>query len=128
MKFHNCNHTTGHPLSKIFELFTPQKCREEVECYKKLLYKFGKEKRCSPVDLYDCAVQGFYTASSQAQLIQMRHVTDQKLFKEFKNDSENFAKTAEKFSKIMGNDFVESEKWRKCHQNFGKYLRGLPSL
>ena len=109
--------TPGYSPSKILQMLPIQKCRDEIDCYKKL-YKFGKEKKCDPGDLFLLVQHGFGAAIAHVGLF----MTNQELFEEFKNHAVVFAKAAEGFSKILGKETVQPEEWRKRHQNFRNWL------
>ena len=70
--------------------------RKEVNCYKQL-YKVGKVQKLQPILLYNILDRGFFTALVGYQMYKTA---------ELKIDAGNFAKAAEKFGKIMGNDIV----------------------
>ena len=70
--------------------------RKEVNCYKQL-YKVGKVQKLQPILLYNILDRGFFTALVGYQMYKTA---------EFKIDAGNFARAAEKFGKIMGNDVV----------------------
>ena len=65
-------------------------------CYKKL-YKVGKEQNIQPLFLFVMVRKGFHAASIGYQLYK---TTD------LKNDAMSFAKAAEKFGRILGNNIV----------------------
>ena len=69
---------------------------KEVNCYKQL-YKVGKVQKLQPILLYNILDRGFFTALVGYQMYKTA---------ELKIDAGNFAKAAEKFGKIMGNDIV----------------------
>ena len=69
---------------------------KEVNCYKQL-YKVGKVQKIQPILLYNILDRGFFTALFGYQLYKTA---------ELKIDARNFAKAAEKFGKILGNDIV----------------------
>ena len=67
-----------------------------IVCYKQL-YKVGKVQKLQPILLYNILDRGFFTALVGYQMYKTA---------ELKIDAGNFAKAAEKFGKIMGNDIV----------------------
>ena len=54
--------------SKIFQLYSPEKCRQEIDCYKNL-YKLGKERKCSKLELFYILEEGFKSAALETRLI-----------------------------------------------------------
>ena len=76
--------------------YSLENCRKEIMCYKKL-YKIGKVQNIQPYFLFMMLNKGFYAAGTGYQLFQ---ATD------LKDDAMTFAKAAEKFGNILGNDFV----------------------
>jgi len=107
-----------------FQLYSPQKCRNEVDFYKQL-YKLGKDKKCHPFCLYLVLWEGYRAASFETELIMMDvdHLKqNENLFEEFEKDCVMFSKAAEGFGKFLGKEFVKPELWRKRHQNYKKYL------
>ena len=87
--------------------------RQGVDLYKGL-YKLGREKNISPSVLFHYLQDGF-NFGYQGFLISNGNVKEQ-----FKTDSEKFAETAEKFHKILANDAVDLELWKK-RQNLETY-------
>ena len=61
------------------------------------MYKIGKTQNIQPIDLYLILDQGFFAAIFGYQLSKAADI---------KIDARNFAKAAEKFGKILGNDVV----------------------
>ena len=84
----------GFPLGSRY--YSLENCRKEVICYKQL-YKVGKSQNIQPYFLYLMLEQGFYAAVFG---FQMYKAADLKI------DAMNFAKTAEKCGKILGNEIV----------------------
>jgi hypothetical protein len=76
--------------------YSLDKCKKEILCYKQL-YKVGKDQNIQPHVLFLMVDQGFGAAIAGYQLYK---TTDLKI------DAMTFAKTAEKFGKILGNDYV----------------------
>ena len=76
--------------------YSLENCWKEVNCYKQL-YKVGKVQKLQPILLYNILDRGFFTALVGYQMYKTA---------EFKIDAGNFARAAEKFGKIMGNDVV----------------------
>ena len=76
--------------------YSLENCRKEVNCYKQL-YKVGKVQKLQPILLYNILDRGFFTALVGYQMYKTA---------ELKIDAGNFAKAAEKFGKILGNDVV----------------------
>ena len=78
------------------QYYSLDKCKKEILCYKQL-YKVGKDQNIQPHVLFLMVDQGFGAAIAGYQLYK---TTDLKI------DAMTFAKTAEKFGKILGNDYV----------------------
>jgi len=76
--------------------YSLENCLKEVNCYKQL-YKVGKVQKLQPILLYNILDRGFFTALVGYQMYKTA---------ELKIDARNFAKAAEKFGKILGNDVV----------------------
>merc|ERR1711874_315937 len=95
--------------------YPPEKCRRQIDCYKKL-YKFGKEKKVHRYCLYHILRSGFQIASLEYQICQA--LKKHEFAEEFKKESISFAKAAEGFSKLLGEELVEPELWKKRHQNY----------
>merc|ERR550534_1726806 len=76
--------------------YSLENCWKEVTCYKQL-YKVGKVQKLQPILLYNILDRGFFTALVGYQMYKTA---------ELKIDAGNFAKAAEKFGKILGNDVV----------------------
>ena len=57
-------------FSFLQQLYSPQKCKEEIEIYKKL-YKLGKDKKCHPFSLYLILWEGYGAASFETEMIMM---------------------------------------------------------
>ena len=87
--------------------------RQGVDLYKGL-YKLGREKNISPSVLFHYLQDGF-SFGYQGFIFSNGNVKEQ-----FKTDSEKFAETAEKFHKILANDAVDLELWKK-RQNLETY-------
>ena len=84
----------GLPLGSLY--YSLENCRKEVICYKQL-YKVGRSQNIQPYFLYKILDQGFSVATFG---FQMYKAADLKI------DAMNFAKTAEKFGKILGIEIV----------------------
>merc|ERR1711874_281239 len=104
----------SHPTMAILQ-YPPEKCRRQIDCYKKL-YKFGKEKKVHRYCLYHILRSGFQIASLEYQICQA--LKKHEFAEEFKKESISFAKAAEGFSKLLGEELVEPELWKKRHQNY----------
>ena len=85
-----------HEFSLGAQYYSLDKCKKEILCYKQL-YKVGKGQNIQPHILFLTLDQGFHAA-----------ITGYLLYKttDLKIDAMTFAKTAEKFGKILGNDYV----------------------
>lgn len=94
-------------------------CRREVACYKQI-YKIAKDKNVQPISLFKLAEKAFGAATLGYQLYKTA---------DLKNDAENFAKTAEKFGKILGKDLVMKGKpdyWKQKYEKFELCLLHQP--
>ena len=121
------------------QIYPPELCRKELNCYKEL-YKLGKQRNDHLECLYDILKQGFYAAELEYQFriayfeYQFRiayfmktnenqELIEQELIEaEFKEECLNFAKTAEKYGKLLGNETVKPEVWKMRYENFEKYF------
>jgi len=118
--------------AKMFQLYPPEKCRKEVNCYKQL-YKLGKAVKVHPSCLYELVGLGFQAATNEYQIcwfnqnpklsgkVQTEFVIPD-FFKEFEAECVNFAKTAEAFGKLLGAENVNPENWRRIHRNYRRYF------
>jgi len=84
----------GFPHGPLY--YSLENCRKEVICYKKL-YNVGKSQNIQPYSLYLILHRGFLAAAFGYQMYKAD---------DLKIDAMNFAKTAEKFGKILGNEIV----------------------
>jgi len=97
--------------------------QKSVDLYKEM-YKIGKEKDLSPKVLFSFLKDGFgFGHLGFLQLISKEEntISEQKQRVIFKDDCERFAKAAEKFNKILGNELVDIEYW-KPRQDFERFL------
>lgn len=78
------------------QYYSLENCRKEILCYKQL-YKVGKSQNIQPYFLYKVLDQGFMTATSGFGWYSAA---------DLKDDVRTFAKAAEKFGKILGNDIA----------------------
>ena len=78
------------------QYYSLDKCKKEILCYKQL-YKAGKDQNIQPHVLFLMVDQGFGAAIAGYQLYKTN---------DLKTDAMTFAKTAEKFGKLLGNDYV----------------------
>ena len=99
-------------------MYPPEKCRHEIGKYKEL-YKFGKEKKAHNLCLYDILKKGYQVAALEYQICYFSQ--NHQFLEEFKNECVNFSKAAEGFGKLLGNEIVMPELWKK-RQNFEKYF------
>ena len=105
-------------FSKIFEQYPPEVCREEIDCYKKL-YKLGTDQKCPPLELYYLLRQGFIAASFQTRhILSNDEFKGKEIHKEFMDYCVMFSKAAERYGKILGNEFVKPELWKKSSQDY----------
>ena len=77
-------------------------------CYKQL-YKVGRDQNIQPYSLYMVLDKGFVAARTGYQLYKTA---------DLKIDTMNFAKAAEKFGKILGNEIVTSGNSFSYKQNY----------
>ena len=84
----------GFPHGPLY--YSLENCRKEVICYKKL-YNVGKSQNIQPYSLYLIVHRGFLAAAFGNQMYKAD---------DLKIDAMNFAKAAEKFGKILGNEIV----------------------
>ena len=77
---------------KGHEHYPLEMCRKEISCYKQI-YKIAKDKKINSASIFRILERAFGAASLGYQL----HEVD-----DLKNDAINFARTAEKFGKILG--------------------------
>ena len=109
--------TTQTPL-KGLQLYPPEKCRLEIgKC--KELYKFGKEKKAHNSCLYDILKKGYQVAALEYQLCYFSQ--NHQFLEEFKKECVTFSTAAEGFGKLLGNEIVEPELWKR-RQNYEKYF------
>ena len=87
-----------HPFH-LAQCYSVENCRQEMMCYKNL-YNVGKEQKIQPYFLFMMLHKGFVAATTGHQLFKATGATD------LKDDAMKFAKAAEKFGKILGNDVV----------------------
>ena len=90
--------------------YSLENCRKEVVCYKKL-YKVGKDQKIQSYFLWRMLDKGFWAATNGYQLYKD---TDLKI------DAMTFAKAAEKFGKILGNEivtFANSVSYKQSYQD-----------
>jgi len=109
-----------------FNLYPPEKCRHEIGLYKEL-YKLGKKKKAHRTCLYAILNRGYQISSFEYHICYVTtRCQDQclgyQLLEEFKNECVNFATAAEAFGKLLGNELVMPELWKKRHENFEKYF------
>ena len=86
-------------LAHLARYYSVENCRQEMMCYKNL-YNVGKEQKIQPYFLFMMLHKGFVAATTGHQLFKATGATD------LKDDAMKFAKAAEKFGKILGNDVV----------------------
>ena len=106
------------PIVK-FKLYPPEKCRQEIEGYKKF-YKIGKEKRVPAYILYNILNHGYHCSAYMYQICVFSK--KEEFLEEFKNECVNFSKAAEGFVKLLGDEIVDSDLWKKRHEDFERYF------
>ena len=80
------------------------------------MYKIGKDIGVQPIYLYHILDDVFDVAAFGFQLYGTA---------DLKSDAENFAKTADKFRKVLGEDLVTGGKptyWKEKYKNFERWL------
>ena len=80
------------------------------------MYKIGKDIGVQPFFLYYILDKAFDVATFGFQLYWTA---------DLKSDAENFAKTVDKFGKVLGEDFVTRGKptyWKEKYENFERWL------
>ena len=76
--------------------YSLENCKKEIVCYKQL-YKVGREQKIQPYFLWIMLDKGFGAATAGYQFYKATNL---------KIDAMTFAKAAEKYGNILGNDFV----------------------
>jgi len=76
--------------------YSLENCKKEIVCYKQL-YKVGREQKIQPYFLWIMLDKGFGAATAGYQFYKAA---------DLKIDAMTFAKAAEKYGNILGNDFV----------------------
>merc|ERR1712129_488849 len=109
--------TAQTPL-KALQLYPPEKCRQEIGKYKEL-YKFGKEKKAHNYCLYAILSRGYQVAFFEYKICYFSQ--NHQFLEEFKKECVNFSTAAEGFGKLIGNEIVMPELWKR-RQNFEKHF------
>jgi len=104
------------PISFCMQ-FPPEKCRKQIECYKKL-YKLGKERKAHRYCLYSSLGLGFEASKFGYDIC--KYSNEHQYLAEFKNECVNFAKAALGFGKLLGDEVAETEEWKKRLEDFEK--------
>ena len=105
---------------KIFRIFPTEKCRRLVDRYKQL-YKLGTEKKAQRFYLYHIVLDGFTAAYWFYELCYTLDLENEPVAGEFKNVCIMFARAAAGFGKLLGEEYVDVNEWKK-RQNFDKYF------
>ena len=87
-----------------------------VNCWKEL-YRLANAKNVHPLFLYDILCASFSAAMSGYNIFKIE---------EFKLETENIARAADKFEEILGSNIVTNgkpDKWKLKFQNFDKYYQ-----
>ena len=95
---------------EILQPETPEKCKKMINTYKKL-YKFGKMMKASPLCMYIVLQKGYGT--SRYGYREYRFTENGHNSEEFKKDCIIFAKAAETFEKLLGEELVSADFWKK---------------
>ena len=115
--FYDLAKTAETPL-KALQFYSPEECRYEIGKYKEL-YNFGKKKKAHNSCLYAILSRGYQIAEWEYRACYYSKNTQ--LLEEFKKECVNFSKAAEGFGKLLGNEIVMPELWKR-RQNFEKYF------
>ena len=111
--FYDIAMTASQTPLKGLQLYPPEKCRLQIGKYKEL-YKLGKEKKAHNYYLYEILSRGFQIAAFECS-------KNLQFLEEFKKECVNFSTAAEGFGKLLGNEIVMPEEWKR-RQNFEKYF------
>ena len=104
---------------KGHEQYPLEMCRKEIRCYKQI-YKIAKDKNMHPISVFRLLERAFGTASLGYQLYEAE---------DLKNDGKNFARTAEKFGKILGKMLVNKGVpgiWKLMYEEFELQMSHRP--
>jgi len=99
-------------------MFPCLKSSRQIDCYKEL-YRRGKAKKVHPICLFSILRKGFESAVAAFTLCTCE---------EFEFEAKNFAKTADKFDKFVGSQWVthgheRPDFWKQRYQNFEEWVR-----
>ena len=97
--------------------------------YFKELYNLGKKKKAHRTCLYAILNRGYQISSFEYHIcyVNFNSCSSQgqclgyQFLEEFKKECVNFSKAAEGFGKLLGNEIVMPELWKR-RQNFEKYF------
>jgi hypothetical protein len=103
-----------------FRIFPTEKCRRLVDRYKQL-YKLGTEKKAQRFYLYHIVLDGFTAAYWFYELCYTLDLENEPVAGEFKNVCIMFARAAAGLGKLLGEEYVDVNEWKKRH-NFDKYF------
>ena len=118
-KFYQLSNRKDLPDFKEYYTENSQKAKDYIECAKNL-YNYGKDKKVQPICLYRLLQRGYCISAMIFQLTEHKY---QKMF--FEKEAIKFAKAAEKFEKILGNELVRPEVWKRRQINL---IPGLSTM
>ena len=110
-RFYQLSNQKDLPDFKQYYTENSQKAKEYIECTKNL-FNYGKDKKVQPICLYRLLQRGYHTSALIFQLTEHKY---QKMF--FEKEAINFAKTAQKFEKLLGSELVRPEVWKQRQNN-----------
>ena len=97
-KYNDLYNRKDLPDFKQYYTENSQKAKDYIQCVKNL-FNDGRELKEQPIALYYLLKSGYFIA---AMIFQLTEHKQQRKF--FEKEAINFAKAAEKFEKILGND------------------------
>ena len=106
-KFYQLSNRQDLPDFKEYYTENSQKAKDYIECAKNL-YNYGKDKKVQPICLYRLLQRGYCISAMIFHLTQHKY---QKMF--FEKEAIKFAQAAQKFEKILGNELVRPEVWKR---------------
>ena len=118
-KFYQLSNRKDLPDFKDYYTENSQKAKDYIECAKNL-YNYGKDKKVQPICLYRLLQRGYCISAMIFQLTEHKY---QKMF--FEKEAINFAKAAQKFEKVLGNELVRPEVWKRRQSNL---IPGLSTM
>ena len=102
---------TAAELAFVHQIYPREKIKKHLEIIH-IIFNFGKENKIpQPLCLYGLCDAGYYSAMMGYFLTDHR---DEK--KRFRDEAMNFAKTAEKFEKLLPIEVVQPEIWKRAQE------------